>query len=197
MKAIAGPLQTDGTYTLTITDGKSVEIVNTAEGPMDRFLKEGGWERTSDWEKQMVCDVQWIGIVPTCEVTTVKQVIVMRTDLNMRKGKMVAQGAHAACSWLAGLVRDQSGMFYEQAPALTEPEQAWLHGRFTKICVGVGSEEELFAIHAEATGAGLRSKLIIDSGLTEFGGVETATCLAIGPDFADKIDPITGGLKLL
>jgi peptidyl-tRNA hydrolase len=29
----------------------------------------------------------------------VKQLIVMRTDLNMRKGKMIAQGAHASIMW--------------------------------------------------------------------------------------------------
>lgn len=29
-----------------------------------------------------------------------KQVIVMRTDLNMRKGKMIAQGSHASIAFL-------------------------------------------------------------------------------------------------
>jgi len=39
--------------------------------------------------------------------------------------------------------------------------------------------------------------LITDSGKTEFHGQPTRTCLAIGPDVADKIDPITGQLELL
>lgn len=30
----------------------------------------------------------------------VKQVIIIRTDLNMRKGKMIAQGAHASVNYL-------------------------------------------------------------------------------------------------
>lgn len=33
----------------------------------------------------------------------VKQVIVMRKDLNMRKGKMIAQGAHASVDALLSL----------------------------------------------------------------------------------------------
>lgn len=37
-----------------------------------------------------------------------KQVIVLHKDLNMRKGKMVAQGAHASMNlerWQSGLMR--------------------------------------------------------------------------------------------
>ena len=34
----------------------------------------------------------------------VKQVIVIRRDLKMRRGKEIAQGAHASSSWLANLV---------------------------------------------------------------------------------------------
>lgn len=38
--------------------------------------------------------------------------------------------------------------------------------------------------------------LITDGGLTEFGGVPTRTCLGIGPDYDDRIDPVTGDLEL-
>ncbi len=44
---------------------------------------------------------------------------------------------------------------------------------------------------------GLVCSLIIDAGLTEFGGVPTRTCIAIGPNWSDEIDEITGHLKLL
>lgn len=80
---------------------------------------------------------------------------------------------------------------------LSEAEQLWVSGLFTKICVYVTSEQELLNVHAAAVEANLESHLIIDSGLTEFGGVKTLTCCAIGPDYADKIDTITGGLPLL
>jgi len=39
--------------------------------------------------------------------------------------------------------------------------------------------------------------VIVDSGLTEFHGVKTKTCLAIGPNKKEDIDKITGSLKLL
>jgi PTH2 family peptidyl-tRNA hydrolase len=128
----------------------------------------------------------------------VKQIIVMRTkfsDVNggsfsMRKGKMVAQGSHASMSFLAR--RFQAKNFN-----LSKAEQLWLEGSFAKICVGVDSEEELIDIYNKAKEAQLEVHMITDSGKTEFHNVPTRTCLAIGPDFSSKIDPITSKLKLL
>ncbi len=120
-----------------------------------------------------------------------KQVIVMRTDTNpkMRKGKMVAQGSHASCSFLSKKI--MSG------EKLSPVEEHWLKNSFRKICLGVDSEEELVRIHSVATAAGLECHLITDNGATEFNGVPTKTCLAIGPDLDERIDPITQHLKLL
>ena len=73
----------------------------------------------------------------------------------------------------------------------------WKDGIFTKACLGVDSEEELLDIYNKAQEAGLPVALITDSGLTEFKGVPTNTCMAIGPDRIEKIDAITGHLKLL
>ncbi|SCX20055.1 peptidyl-tRNA hydrolase, PTH2 family [Mycolicibacterium fluoranthenivorans] len=115
---------------------------------------------------------------------TVKQLIVMRTDLNMRKGKMVAQGAHAAVAAVVENLDD---------PRVVE----WMNSHFTKICVGVGSADELSEVMARARAAGLITRGIVDSGRTEFGGVPTPTCAAIGPDTAERLDPVTGGLRLL
>ena len=117
-----------------------------------------------------------------------KQIIVMRKDLNMRKGKMVAQGAHAS---MAAIL--QSNKEIKKTPALEE----WLNGRFTKICVSVNSEEELLTVYNQAKEAGIICSLITDAGLTEFNGVPTITCAAIGPDYPEEIDPITKDLKLL
>ena len=60
----------------------------------------------------------------------------------------------------------------------------------------MGSEQELLAVYARALRAGLVVHLITDGGLTEFGGVPTRTCLGIGPDYDDRIDPVTGDLEL-
>ncbi len=124
----------------------------------------------------------------------VKQVIVMRHDLKMRRGKQIAQGAHAAMSFLSRRLRSAGALAMSD---FSEAERAWLSGAFAKVCVRVDSEEELMAVHDKAVAAGLVVHLITDSGKTEFHGVPTRTCLAIGPDEADKIDPVTGALQLL
>lgn len=120
---------------------------------------------------------------------SLKQVIVIRTDLNMRKGKMAAQAAHAAMEFLRNHVL--------RGHVLTEEMQQWLAGSHDKICVGVGSEFGLLTIHADAYERGLPVYIVTDLGKTEFHGESTRTCLAIGPADSEKIDAITGKLKLL
>src|SRR3954453_9740519 len=119
-----------------------------------------------------------------------KQVIVMRRNLGMRRGKEIAPGAHASMIWLATRIRQPGCTF-------TEAERRWLDGAFTKVCVRADSEEELLAIVVKAREAGVLVQLCVDAGKTEFHGVPTPTCCAIGPDLPERIDPITGKLKLL
>lgn len=119
----------------------------------------------------------------------------MRKDLNMRKGKMVAQGAHASMKVIVDkffTVFGIIGIFI-----LTGPIRLWLNGLFTKVCVSVDSEQELVDIYNKAKEAGIPCAMIEDAGLTEFNGVVTKTCIAVGPDYPEKIDSITGHLKLL
>lgn len=123
----------------------------------------------------------------------VKQVIVIRRDLRMRRGKEIAQGAHAAMAWLARRMRfDDDQACLELSPV----EKEWLTKSFRKITVTVGSEEQLMAVYENAKAAGLVAELITDSGRTEFHGVPTPTSLGIGPDYDDLIDPVTGALDL-
>lgn len=98
-----------------------------------------------------------------------KQVIVMRKDLNMRKGKMCAQAAHASMAFLTSQMHP----------------------------VYVNSEEELHEVYKKALEVGLISHLIIDNGVTEFNGVPTPTCCAIGPHVEEKFEGITNNLPLL
>lgn len=118
-----------------------------------------------------------------------KQVIVMRNDLNMRKGKMIAQGAHAAIDALLFGSGDSPSEIEERC-------QKWLETGMTKICVRCNSEEELMDIRDKAKAFGLAVGLIRDAGHTEFNE-PTYTCLAIGPNEAEEIDKITGTLELL
>jgi PTH2 family peptidyl-tRNA hydrolase len=114
-----------------------------------------------------------------------KQIICIRRDLHMRRGKEIAQGCHA------------SQLATEMAAQMNSPAyQEWMEGAFTKICVVVQSETELVALAKQAEEAGLPHGLIMDSGRTEFGGVPTRTALGIGPAYNRDLEPITGNLKL-
>lgn len=128
------------------------------------------------------------------EPKRIKQVIVMRHDLKMRRGKQIAQSSHASMSFICRRLQERGSVSLND---FSEIERAWLTGAFAKVCCRVDSEEELMAIHDKAVAAGLEVHLITDSGKTEFHGVPTRTCLAIGPDEAEKIDEITGALQLL
>jgi PTH2 family peptidyl-tRNA hydrolase len=130
------------------------------------------------------------------EERTAKQVIVMRKDLGMRKGKMIAQGAHASLKVLTDR-RVASTSAETFAIELTPAMAAWLGGRFTKVCVSVDSEAALDAVVARARAANVPVALIVDAGKTEFHGVPTKTCCAVGPAWADEVDAITGELPLL
>ena len=75
-------------------------------------------------------------------------------------------------------------------------ERSWLELSMRKVTVKVGSETELLDVYDKALAAGLVVHMITDRGLTEFGGMPTRTCLAVGPDYDDLIDPVTGDLEL-
>jgi PTH2 family peptidyl-tRNA hydrolase len=134
-----------------------------------------------------------------------KQVIVMRMKYPNSKGglkqisvgKMIAQGAHASLSFLSEKTGFRTNDIQNKKVEFDAEEQAWLTGSFAKVCVRVDSEEELLHIYNEAKKNGLRAHLILDSGRTEFNGVPTYTCCAIGPNYSYKINKVTGNLKLL
>lgn len=137
-----------------------------------------------------------------------KQVIVMRTDLGMRKGKQIAQGAHASMKvffdrfqWLGvpdGVTGPVDALPHAILAKVDDVMVDWAtNAHFTKICVRAKSEAELLEVYEKARAAGLPCALVEDRGLTEFHGQTTRTCCAIGPAMPDQIDPITGQLELL
>lgn len=133
----------------------------------------------------------------------IKQVIVVRSDLKMVRGKEDAQCGHAVIAWLACRLRRSDGpresrgnsIYYNEVD-FTRTEYAWLMGLNKKVTLVVSSEEELLDIAAKAKDAKLLCYVVEDEGLTQFNGVKTKTCLAIGPDESSKIDAITGHLRL-
>ena len=110
-----------------------------------------------------------------------KQVIVIRKDLNMRKGKMCAQAAHAS---LNAVLKVQDSIL-----------KKWMDEGQTKIVVSVDSEEELMNLYLSIPTI-FPVYLVIDAGYTEFKE-PTFTALAIGPYYSEQIDEYTGNLKLL
>lgn len=125
----------------------------------------------------------------------IKQVILVRRDLKMRRGKEIAQGSHASSEFLVRQLRKTSSD-QEVVMQLRKVEREWIKVGMAKVCLKVNSEEELLEHHQKALDAGLSSYLIRDAGKTEFGGRPTYTACAIGPDYAAEIDKITGDLVL-
>ena|SRR3989338_8097544 len=111
-----------------------------------------------------------------------KQVIVVRDDLKLPKGKMGAQVAHASVD--ATLKSDKRIV------------AAWKDEGGKKVVLKARDEKELFKLKQMAEDSGLKYALIKDAGHTivEPG---TITCLGIGPDEDKKIDNITGKLKIM
>lgn len=126
----------------------------------------------------------------------VKQVIVVRTDLNMRKGKLAAQVAHASMKFLVD--NNEADRGDELNVKLSPVEAEWLlSGSFKKVVVGCDSEEALEQLIFQAKLDDVEVHPIVDHGRTEFHGVKTLTCAAFGPCDSDELDKITGNLRLI
>ncbi len=124
-------------------------------------------------------------------MSEVKQVIVVRKDLQMRKGKIAAQVAHASMKFLVD--NNEAQRNDELVIKLTPVEAMWLTGSFTKIVVGVDSEDALNDLIFRAQLADVEVHPIVDSG----SGVPTLTCAAFGPCDDDELDKITGNLNVI
>jgi len=130
------------------------------------------------------------------KISNPKQVIVVRKDLNMRKGKIAAQVAHASMKIFLDWGDWVSDDCFE-INNLPDRIVQWMKGSFTKIVVSVNSEEEIYNLAKRATDLDIPHAVIIDHGFTEFHGNKTTTCIAIGPDESEKIDELTGDLPLI
>jgi len=111
-----------------------------------------------------------------------KQVILVRQDLKLPKGKMAAQAAHASVE--AAFNSDKKKV------------DKWRKTEAKKVVLKVKDEKELLKYLQEAKDAGLKTALITDAGKTVIAP-GTKTCVGIGPDDEDKIDEITGKLKMV
>ena len=112
---------------------------------------------------------------------SLKQAIVVRHDLKMPRGKLAAQACHASVG--ATLKSDKSLV------------NSWTRLGMKKVVLRVNSLDELLELKKKTCSLKLKYSLITDAGHTvlEPG---TITCLGIGPDSEDKIDKVTGHLKM-
>ncbi|MFC1691713.1 peptidyl-tRNA hydrolase Pth2 [Nanoarchaeota archaeon] len=111
-----------------------------------------------------------------------KQVILIRMDLKLPKGKACVQASHASVE--AALKADK------------EKLKEWRNEGQKKVVLKVDSEEEVHKYAQLAKDQGISTATITDAGKTCIAP-GTVTCVGIGPDDEDKIEEITGNLKML
>ncbi len=114
-----------------------------------------------------------------------KQVIVVREDLKLSRGKLSAQVAHAAVSCAIKAEKNKNKFFSE-----------WFLEGQKKVVLKVDDLDSLLKIFNEAKSVGLITELIKDAGLTEIPP-GTITVLGIGPAPEEELNKIVGDLKLL
>lgn len=113
-----------------------------------------------------------------------KQVIVIRKELKMSRGKACAQVAHASVG-ACEIAMEKFKEWYEE----------WKRKGQKKVVVYVESEEDLINVYNHAKSQKLPCFIVADAGLTELPP-GTKTAVAIGPAPDEKVDRITGRLKL-
>jgi PTH2 family peptidyl-tRNA hydrolase len=113
-----------------------------------------------------------------------KQVIAVRTDLGMSRGKAAVQVAHASVSASEEARKTHRSWW-----------RAWMHEGQCKVTVKVKSESDLFYLEEKAKSLELPAAIVEDRGLTEIAP-GTITCLAMGPGPSQLVDKVTGSLPL-
>lgn len=111
-----------------------------------------------------------------------KQVIIVRQDLKMPKGKTAVQCSHAS---VESVLKSNKSIV-----------EAWQSQGMPKIIAKVQNLRELLELKKSALRQKLVASLITDSGRTFFKE-PTITCLSVGPDEEEKIDKVTSHLKIL
>lgn len=116
----------------------------------------------------------------------VKQVIVVRKDVSLKRSELAALVAKASMQFL--LDNNQSSRDDEIRVNLTREEATWLTGSLANV-VSVDSEDALRELALRAQIEGIEVYPVAGLHASEW------TCLAIGPDDESVINRITGGLK--
>ncbi len=111
-----------------------------------------------------------------------KQVIIVNESLNLPRGKLAAQVAHAS---VASLLSSD-----------IEQQKKWFGVGMPKVVLSGSDEQEVTELYQKAVEAKLPAHLIKDAGKTVVAS-GTITCAGIGPASKEEIDKITEHLKLI
>lgn len=114
-----------------------------------------------------------------------KQAIIVRADLKMSKGKLVAQGAHASLM-----------SYFEVDKIDRATAKAWIDAGEKKIVLKVANEDALKKLFEAYKFKKVPCALVTDAGLTELPP-GTKTALGVGPWKSSEIDQFASKLKLL
>lgn len=130
----------------------------------------------------------------------VKQVIVVRRDLRLRRAALASVVAKAASQFF--LYNDESDSVDRIELHLSKIESEWISNGGPKfIVLGVSSRGALDRISFKADVEGISVYSVTSHVSQEDGGEsdngEELVAIVLGPDECDVIDKITGKLKLL
>ncbi len=114
----------------------------------------------------------------------VKLVLVINNDLKMGKGKIAAQAGHASVS-----ATMKAG---EKSPLILD---SWLKSGQKKVCLKTNFDD-LIDLENKAKSTGIQTVRINDAGKTQIPS-GSLTVIAFGPDDEEKLEQLTGHLKLL
>lgn len=111
-----------------------------------------------------------------------KQVMIVRTDLKMGKGKIAAQCCHASLGSYKRCDKDKI--------------KKWESEAYAKVVLKVPCVEKLFELKEAAIANNIANYLVTDAGRTQIPA-SSITVLGLGPDEDEILDKLTGDLKLL
>lgn len=142
----------------------------------------------------------------------VKQIIIVRKDLDMSPGKLAAQVSHASMAFLSNLLRESQDYNYTGTSIILKDVEIpldiydnWINDAFTKVIVGAKNKGRLEWAVRKAEELGMKEGedffLIRDNCLTELEPEDsdgrTLTCIGFRPMRHSVIEPISKKFQLL
>ncbi|MBU1974979.1 MAG: peptidyl-tRNA hydrolase Pth2 [Nanoarchaeota archaeon] len=114
--------------------------------------------------------------------TELKQIILVRDDLKLPKGKLAAQVGHAVID----------AVFASNKKLVKK----WKDQGMKKVVLKVKDEKELLLYESKLQDENIVTCTIVDAGHTVVSP-GTLTCLGVGPAPEEKLDKILGHLKMM